>query len=276
MLEDGLSDCLCRVRDERGSVVVLGGAGLSAQSGVPTFRGPNGYWTVGSRNYQPMELATASAFSKMPTEIWRWYLYRRTMCRRAAPNPGHDALVRLETALGDRFALVTQNVDGLHLRAGHSPQRVFQIHGNIDFMRCAERCTDRLTPVPNGLPEFDRDTPLEEAVFSQLVCADCGGPARPHVLWFDEYYDESLFFAETAMRKATEADLLIVVGTSGTTNLPMQIGSHVAARGVAMVDVNPAQNPFSQLALRSGGFHVTQDAATALPEIVEHLIGHGD
>ncbi len=272
MLEPEITACLRRIRDERGNVVVLGGAGLSAQSGVPTFRGPGGYWTAGSRNYQPMELATAAAFSKMPREIWRWYLYRRTACRRAAPNQGHDALVRLESALGDRFALITQNVDGLHLRAGHDARRVFQIHGNIDFMRCALRCSDRLTPVPDGLGEFERDTELSDEVFEQLRCTDCEGPARPHVLWFDEYYDETLFFAETAMQKATAADLLIVVGTSGTTNLPMQIGAHVATRGVAMLDINPDENPFSRLATRSGGFHLAQDAASALPAVVELLV----
>ena len=102
---------------------------------MPTFRGKEGYWTVGSRNYHPQELATREAFSHMPDEVWRWYLYRRSVCRRAAPNAGHMALVRLEERFGERFALVTQNVDGLHLRAGSSRERTFEIHGNIDYLR---------------------------------------------------------------------------------------------------------------------------------------------
>ncbi|HVV49677.1 MAG TPA: Sir2 family NAD-dependent protein deacetylase, partial [Polyangia bacterium] len=101
-----------------GPIVFLTGAGISAESGIPTFRGAEGYWRVGSRNYQPTEMAAAAAFARMPEEVWRWYLYRRGVCRAAAPNDAHRALVALERRLGARFLLVTQNVDGLHLRAG--------------------------------------------------------------------------------------------------------------------------------------------------------------
>src|SRR2546426_10737611 len=99
-----------------GHVIALTGAGVSAESGIPTFRGRDGYWTVGSRDYHPQELATHAAFARMPWDVWAWYLYRRGVCRAAAPNPAHHALVRL--AAHPRFALVTQNVDGLHRRAG--------------------------------------------------------------------------------------------------------------------------------------------------------------
>src|SRR5438552_13760341 len=95
-----------------GRVVVLTGAGVSAESGIPTFRGKDGYWTVGAREYHPQELATHAAFERMPWEVWAWYLYRRGVCRGARPNAAHDALVRLDAHLGARFALVTQNVDG--------------------------------------------------------------------------------------------------------------------------------------------------------------------
>ena len=107
-----------------GAFVVVTGAGVSAESGIPTFRGQDGYWTVGSRVYHPQELATHAAFRRMPEEVWRWYLYRLGVCRAAEPNPAHVALVELERALGDRFRLVTQNVDGLHLRAGSSSTSV--------------------------------------------------------------------------------------------------------------------------------------------------------
>ena len=118
-----LGQALAAALSQGGPLVVVTGAGVSAESGIPTFRGKEGYWTVGSRVYQPQELATQAAFRRMPEEIWRWYLYRLGVCRAAAPNPGHVALVELERALGDRFLLVTQNVDGLHPRAGSSPGR---------------------------------------------------------------------------------------------------------------------------------------------------------
>src|SRR2546430_4762370 len=94
-----------------GGVVALTGAGVSAESGIPTFRGKEGYWTVGAREYHPQELARYDAFEAMPWEVWAWYLYRLGVCRRAQPNAGHRALVELGTAMPDRFALVTQNVD---------------------------------------------------------------------------------------------------------------------------------------------------------------------
>src|SRR5689334_10636211 len=109
----------CRAALARsGSIVALTGAGVSAESGIPTFRGKQGYWTVGAREYHPQELATKAAFDAMPWQVWAWYLYRLGVCQRAEPNPGHHALTQLAHALPDRFSLITQNVDGLHRRAG--------------------------------------------------------------------------------------------------------------------------------------------------------------
>ena len=132
------ADLLRRIRESEGPLVFLTGAGISAESGIPTFRGPEGFWRVGSRNYHPQEMATARAFSSMPDEVWRWYLHRRGVCRAAAPNAAHQALVQLDERLGERFRLVTQNVDGLHLRAGGDPARIYQIHGNIDLAAACE------------------------------------------------------------------------------------------------------------------------------------------
>lgn len=261
---------LSTFRAGRGRLCVLTGAGISAESGIPTFRGPQGYWKVGSRNYHPQELATQEAFSLHPREVWRWYLYRRTVCRNAAPNPGHQALVRIEDALDDRFLLITQNVDGLHARAGSRDP--YEIHGNIDRLRCASRCTDNTYPLANDLPSIERETPLAEDTYRALSCPDCGGPARPHVLWFDECYEETLFRSASAYSQAAEADLLIVVGTSGSTSLPMQIGSHCARAGTPMIDINPDDNPFGQLALSSGvGLTLRAPAGVALPTIADAL-----
>ena len=172
MNADALAAMLDEFRESGGRICVLTGAGISAESGIPTFRGPEGYWQVGSKNYHPQELATQQAFREHPREVWRWYLYRRTVCRRAAPNAGHVALVRIEQALCGRFVLVTQNVDGLHAHAGS--QRPYEIHGNIDRFRCASRCSNRTHLLPEDLPAIDRDTPLSDEVFESLRCPDCG------------------------------------------------------------------------------------------------------
>src|SRR5690349_5981910 len=137
-MEPRLADLLEEIRAARGRVVALTGAGISAESGIPTFRGEEGYWVVGSRNYMPQEMATREMFERRPDEVWRWYLYRFGVCRAAQPNAGHRALVDLERAIGDRFILVTQNIDGLHRRAGS--QRVFAIHGDAAYVRCAAEC----------------------------------------------------------------------------------------------------------------------------------------
>ena len=252
-----------------GRLIVLTGAGISAESGIPTFRGPEGYWTVGSREYQPQEMGTQAMFRKMPWEVWRWYLYRWTVCDRAEPNAGHRALVELENILADRFLIITQNVDGLHLKAGHSPARTYQIHGNINYRRCAEPCTSAIHPLPAVRSDWSRESVISEAEKERLRCPDCGGMTRPHVLWFDETYNETHFKFESSLAAATQTDLLLVVGTSGATNLPSQVAWQVHARGGVLVDVNPEANPFSHLALQNErGFFVQQPAGRALPEIV--------
>ena len=135
----------------------------SVESGIPTFRGEEGYWTVGSAEYHPQEMATYAMFSQLPDEVWTWYLYRRTICRQAGPNAGHLALVELETLLADRFVLITQNVDGLHLQAGNSLKRTYQIHGNIDYMRCSAECSTDIYPVPDEISPKAKGDHLTQA-----------------------------------------------------------------------------------------------------------------
>jgi NAD-dependent deacetylase len=269
-LEPRLAALLEEVRARRGSVVALTGAGISAESGIPTFRGADGYWVVGSRNYMPQEMATQEMFEAAPEEVWRWYLYRFGACKHARPNAGHDALVTLERALGERFALVTQNIDGLHRRAGS--ERVFCIHGDAAYVRCAAGCGLGVADLP---PLAARGAgPLTAAERAALACPRCGGWLRPHVLWFDECYDEEHYRMDSALRAAAAADLLLVVGTSGATNLPMQIGQLVFRRGAALVDVNPEANPFADLAARAPrGFFARGSACARLPGIVAALAG---
>lgn len=274
-MDSELTALLDRGLAGEGPIVVLTGAGISAESGIPTFRGEEGYWTVGSENYHPMEMATQAAFARMPEEVWRWYLYRRSVCRAAAPNAAHLALARLEEALGDRFLLLTQNVDGLHLRAGNSPGRTYQIHGNIDYLRCGDDPAS-LRPIPPEIGDaWTKDSPFTEEARALLSCCEGGRLARPHVLWFDEYYDEALFRFQSSIQAATAASLLIVIGTSGSTNLPMQVGSIVARRGAPMVVINRDPSPFSEFAERSGsGWFARGKATDHLPPIVDHLIAN--
>ncbi|RME50181.1 MAG: RNA polymerase subunit sigma [Caldilineae bacterium] len=268
-----LAETLAAIVRRGGRVTVLTGAGISAESGIPTFRGPEGYWTVGSKVYQPQEMATRAMFDRQPEAVWRWYLYRRGVCLRAEPNAGHRALAQLEARLGDRFTLITQNVDGLHLRAGNSAARTYQIHGNIHFMRCARACTAGVYPIPGSVPPKEKDSPLTSADRRALRCPRCGGLTRPHVLWFDEYYDETYYRFESSLRVAARTDLLIVVGTSGATNLPNQVAWLVVRRGGVLVDVNIQPNPFAELAQATGGFVVQRPAARALPSLVQNLAG---
>jgi NAD-dependent deacetylase len=262
---------LAEIARSEGPVVFLTGAGISAESGIPTFRGQEGYWQVGSRNYHPTEMATAEAFARMPEEVWRWYLYRRGVCRRAEPHAAHRALVRLEQALGARFLLVTQNVDGLHLRAGS--ERTYQIHGNIDFCRCTAGCAPPLRPL--AMDEgWDKERPLDGAERAMLTCA-CGAWLRPHVLWFDEYYDEPLFKYESAQRAARDAAVLVVVGTSGATSLPSRMCEIVAARGAPLWVVDPAPTPFSELAQASPrGLFLRGTACEVVPPLVEQIASY--
>ncbi|HWP35486.1 MAG TPA: Sir2 family NAD-dependent protein deacetylase [Thermodesulfobacteriota bacterium] len=273
MSDPVLDPLLDRAAAGGGPVVVLTGAGISAESGIPTFRGPEGYWRVGSRHYRPMELATRAAFEAMPDEVWGWYLYRRAVCRAAQPNAAHRALAALEQALGDRFLLVTQNVDGLHLRAGNTPARTYRIHGDLDLMRCAAGCSRELLPVPAALGDAWEDGrlpgPRERAL---LTCPRCGGRTRPHVLWFDECYDEAWFRFDSSLRAAAAASLLVVIGTSGATTLPVRMCEVAAARRTPMLVVDPEPTPFAALAEGSGAGRFLQGRAGVLvPPLAERI-----
>jgi NAD-dependent deacetylase len=258
----------------RGPVLVLTGAGISAESGIPTFRGHDGYWTVGSNNYRPMDFATQAAFRRMPEEVWSFYLARIARHKDAEPNPGHLALSRLENALGARFLLVTQNVDGLHARAGNSPERTYRIHGDLGEVRCAAGCGLGLRPLPAVLLERrDETEAFDETVRAALTCPSCGDWLRPHVLWFDEYYDEEWFRFDSTLRAAERAELLLVIGTSGATNLPNLVVETVSRRGQAILVVGPEDSPFSEVAeAAEHGAFLRGSAGEWVPPIVDAIV----
>ena len=255
----------------RRRVTVVTGAGISAESGIPTFRGEEGYWRIGSQHYRPEQMATHATFRRAPEEVWRWYLYRRTVCHRAAPNAGHAAVVAMEATLGDRFALITQNVDGLHGRAGSSLARTCHVHGSLDQIRCARGCTPEVHPFPAGVADHDRDTPFTDDDRALLVCPRCQGPARPHILWFDESYDERFYRFETSLRLAAETGLLVTIGTSGVTNLPNHVLQIALRAGGLVVDVNVDENPFGRAAQRHGGFALVGPSGSILPALAEAI-----
>lgn len=276
-----LSEEIRDVARRSGRIVFLTGAGVSAESGIPTFRGKDGFWTYGSPHQTPEEMATWAYFQREPRTVWAWYLYRRARCGAAQPNAAHLAIFELEQAIGDRFALITQNVDGLHERAGSSFERTFEIHGNLHFMRCSAACDQDLKQrLPAALDEAGDAPSLDEGQAGLLHCSHCGEWLRPHVLWFDEYYSEAHFRADSAMQAAWEAELLVVIGTTGATSLPAAAGQNAARRGIPVVDINPETGYFSQIAASSpGGLVITRPAGQGVPALVRGLLadwGRGD
>ncbi len=177
------------------SCLVLTGAGISLESGIPTFRGPGGLW----EGFRAEELATPQAFAANPARVWRWYRWRAAQYGDCLPNPGHAVIAKLEERFSE-YLLATQNVDGLHPRAGS--ERLVELHGTITKMRC-EIC-GQLEPFPD--PVNPQEDPIP-------VCSGCHGRMRPHILWFGEQYWPGVL--ERAMAAARGAQVVLVVGTSG-------------------------------------------------------------
>jgi NAD-dependent deacetylase len=234
-----------RLRDAR-HVCVLTGAGVSAESGVPTFREARlGLWA----QYDPLQLATPEAFERDPELVWRWYRWRRELVSQAEPNAGHRALAYLQD-LVPRLTLVTQNVDGLHQRAGS--RDVIEFHGNIFANRCFARC---------------RGESLVDCGDAATVpaCPECGAPARPGVVWFGEGIPETALNASFAA--AADCDVFFSVGTSSIVYPAAGLGALAQEAGAATIEINPI--PTEQ----SGSFTnaLRGNAGVVLPKLVELL-----
>ena len=145
------------------------------------------------------------------------------------------------------------------------------MHGSLEYVRCSVPCQKRLHPFPPDLEPKTRETALTDADRAALACPDCGAPTRPHVLWFDEYYDEDFYRFDTCLRLADQTDLLVTVGTSGATNLPNHVLSRVVRGGGTVIDVNPNDNIFAQTARRSGGYALQGSSGEVLPALVQAL-----
>jgi NAD-dependent deacetylase len=263
----GLKKRLCEFYDGGRRLTVLTGAGLSSDSGIPTFRDVDGFWTIGSENYAPEEMATYRMFHTKPLEVWKWYLYRKSICAKASPNRGHEAIRQLEELFGDRFRLISQNVDGLHLAAGNSVEKTFFIHGTLDRCRCGKECSRELFPFPDFTLEKGEDLTCEQT--EKLKCPKCNSFARPHVLWFDEFYDEEYYRRDSALHVSKETGLLLIVGTSGATTLPQLIVQNTMAGQGMVVDINKNSNYFSTLVEgKANGFALRGRSSDILPEFV--------
>lgn len=229
-------------------ITFLVGAGLSAESGIPTFRGADGYWTVGSVNYRAEEVATKRMFDIAYDEVWKWYLYRKSVTASAEPNSGHFALAEIERMFPENFALISQNVDGLHLKAGSNPKSLYQIHGDLTFVRCAAECSSQLFPFPKEIQLSGRDkNQFKKEEQAALICPNCGDVLRPHVLWFDEFYNEEYYRWDSVLNLSDETDLLFIIGTSGATNLPQIFTREILRLNGMVVEVNTDESLFTRM-----------------------------
>jgi NAD-dependent deacetylase len=269
MMNNHLKDIFEKFAQSSQRIVVLTGSGISAESGIPTFRGKEGYWRVGAKEYTPQEFATHRMFMEMPDEVWTWYLFRRGICRKARPNHGHLAIAEIERLFPDRFILITQNIDGLHMRAGNSAKNTYEIHGNIFFMRCDRECTHAVYPIPDEVSDKAKGEGLTDSDRQLLRCPKYGGPTRPHVLWFDETYNEEFYYYVSSLKMASQAGLLLIVGTSGSTNLPILAAQKTLRRNGIIVDINIQENPFSSMATKSGGDFLQETSSIALPSVLK-------
>jgi NAD-dependent deacetylase len=197
------------------SIAVLTGAGVSAESGVPTFRGNHGLW----KQYRAEDLATPGAFARDPKLVWEWYDWRRSLIAQAKPNPGHYALAAAESR-ARKFTLITQNVDGLHELAGS--RNVLRLHGSIWMLRCLECRRER----------EDRSTPLPEIP----PRCECGGMLRPGVVWFGELLPAQVW--KDAEAAARQADLFLLIGTSAMVYPAAGLASMAKSSGARVVEIN--------------------------------------
>lgn len=227
------------------NIVVLSGAGISAESGVPTFRGAGGYWRV----YQAQQLATPEAFEDNPSLVWEFYSYRREVMQSKHPNPAHIAIAELEKRFkpqGRTVTVITQNIDELHRRAGSA--NILELHGSLFKTRCTD-CEKVLenfdSPICPALK--DKGSPSPDASDATIplaelpTCKKCGGLLRPHVVWFGESLDTAV--TDAASDAMAECDLCLLVGTSSVVYPAAGYAPMLAARGVPVAEFNLEVTP---------------------------------
>ena len=221
-------------------ILVLTGAGVSADSGVSTFRDAGGLWE-GTRIE---DVATPEGFARDPVKVWRWYDERRVQVASCEPNAAHRAIVEMEKTFGDDFTLITQNVDGLHERAGS--RAIHRLHGSLWSMRCTgdgRRFEQREVPLPSIPP----------------VCSECGEMLRPDVVWFGELLDAAIL--DAAATAAERARTVLVIGTSGVVYPAAMLQLIALEHGARVVEFNPERTALSEIATE----YVAGRAAVTVP-----------
>jgi len=233
-------------------IVVLTGAGVSKESGIPTFRDAlGGLWT----RYDPTELATPQAFRENPKLVWDFYEYRRELMRPAEPNPGHYALAALQKRF-PTLRIITQNVDDLHERAGSTD--VIRLHGNIAHNKCSANCQGNPTLVDVSQITWDKTS-------GPPPCPHCGKPVRPDVVWFGEMLPSDQL--EHAAKLLQIADVMLVVGTSGMVSPSAEMPGIVKDNGGVVIEVNPDYSMISRIAT----LKLEGPSGVMLPQVVEAL-----
>ncbi|MBA7685800.1 NAD-dependent protein deacylase [subsurface metagenome] len=236
---------LIEVLQDANRVAILTGAGISAESGIPTFRGEEGLW----KKYRPEELATPAAFSQDPKFVWEWYDWRRGIFAQKEPNPGHKVIARWEEAF-PTVSLITQNIDGLHQKAGS--KNIWELHGNIWKLRCTEE----------GTITENYETPLKEI---PPLCPNCGALLRPHVVWFGESLSPTIL--QKSIQLSSECDVMFVIGTSAVVQPAASLPFEASKAGAKLVEINPDPTPLSLYA----DFSIRGKSGEILPLIDEEL-----
>ncbi len=223
------------------NVVALTGSGVSAESGIPTFRGKNGLW----KNFRAEELATPHAFSQNPKLVWEWYDWRRGIIAPVKPNPAHKVLALWEKEFPE-FYLITQNIDGLHQKAGS--KRIIELHGNIWQVKCTQE----------GTVSFNFEVPLKEI---PPICPNCQSLLRPNVVWFGESLDQSKL--NQAIRLSTECDIMFVIGTSAVVQPAASLPYFALREGAVVIEINIEPTPLTSQV----NYFLQGKAGEILPEL---------
>lgn len=269
-MEEQLYEIIKKVYDKnnRNLFTFLTGAGISADSGIPTYRGIDGIWIKGTQFHKPEEFGTYKYFKEHPEEVWQYSLFRKKMFENAEPNESHREIVEIENLLEDKFHLITQNIDNLHRRAG--TKRIYEIHGNNREIKCSNGCRE-IVNLPDEIKGKDIDEDLTANDIELLKCKECGSWMRPNILWFDERYDEKTNKRFSALKIAKNSGILFIAGTSGATNLPIAIAETTLKYGGTIVDINTEDNLFTKLIKDKKNKIIIRDTSTETLKTIKEI-----